>query len=70
MGKDFKNTIVEPFYKKNSPKTLGRLSGEAELQRIINVKVRGDIDGRNPMASFPPQPANIKPECDWQLLEH
>lgn len=49
------------------PTPLGGLSGEAELQRVINAKVKGFVEGRKPMASFPSKPTNVKPEYDWQL---
>lgn len=50
-------------------KTLSGLWGETELQGVINAKGGGDMDATKPMASFPSKPA-LKPECDWQLLEH
>lgn len=45
-------------FARKAPKTPGGLSGEAELQRVVNAKVREDVVGRKPIASLPSQPTD------------
>lgn len=52
---------------RRAPATLGGLSGETELRCVINAGVRGGVEARTPMASFPSKPTCRKPECDLQL---